>query len=269
MYLAIDLGGTKTLICLLDNEGVVKNSIKFPTPQDYNQFLDELSSVVSSMLNGVQIDSACMAIPGTVDRESGFILRLGNLSWHENINIREDVQSRLGIRLILENDANLAGLSEANLIKDTYKKALYVTVSTGIGSVFVVDGKIDQNTINSEVGHTLFWHDNKLTEWEDIASGKWITATYGMRASELEDNNAWRNISKNISVGLVNLNLVLTPDVIIIGGGVGAHLDKFKAILEEEIQTINPKFVTMPPIVKAQKPEEAVIYGCYQLLTNS
>lgn len=266
MYLAIDLGGTKTLIGLFDESGAVKDSVKFPTPADYTQFLAELKANIEKLLGSNVVVSACMAIPGAIDRENGTILHLGNLDWGQNIKIRQDVESFFDYPLTIENDANLAGLSEAILLKNSYKKALYITISTGIGGVYVVDGIIDQNTINAEIGHTVFEYQGKITEWEDMASGKWIVETYGMRASDLEDESAWRAISKNIAIGIVNLCNTLTPDVIIIGGGVGTHLNKFKHLLDEEIAKIDPKFWPIPPIVKAQRPEEAVIYGCYELI---
>jgi predicted NBD/HSP70 family sugar kinase len=266
MYLCIDLGGTKTLIGLLDESGTVKNSVKFPTPEKYEQFLVELRQNIENLIGNNSVVAGCMAIPGTIDRVNGLITHLGNLPWAQNITIKKDVEEFLSFPVTIENDANLAGLSEATLLKDTYKKALYLTISTGIGGVLVVDGIIDKDTMNAEMGHMLFEHEGKLTEWEDMASGKWIVETYGKRASDLEDASAWRTISQNLAVGFMNLINVLSPDVIIMGGGVGTHLEKFKATLEEEIAKINPGFAPIPPIVKAQRPEEAVIYGCYELI---
>lgn len=264
-YLGIDLGGTKTLIGLISESGVVESSTKFATPGDYNQFLQELKTNIEPLIAGKDVVSACMAIPGKLDRQNGLIIHLGNLGWDQNIPIKQDLEKILNCPVVIENDANLAGLSEANLIKDIYHKALYVTISTGIGGVLVVDGVIDPNTADAEIGHMIFEYEGKDTEWEDMASGKWLFETFGKKASELEDESAWRKFCSNVAIGLMNLVNVLTPDVIIIGGGVGTHLDKFKATLNEEMAKIDPKFTQMPVIVKAQKPEEAVIYGCYQL----
>jgi glucokinase len=58
---------------------------------------------------------------------------------------------------------------------------------------------------------------------------------------------------------------VLTPEVIIIGGGVGASLHKFKGYLDNWLKALTPVAITVPPILEAQHPEEAVIYGCYEL----
>lgn len=265
MYLAIDLGGTKTLIGLLDDSGTIVNSIKFPTPTDYNQFLAELKVNVESLIDGQNIVAGCMAVPGRIDREKGEIIKLGNLEWQENLKIVEDLKNILNIDLVIENDANLAGLSEA-IQSGNNGKVQYITVSTGIGGTYVVKGKLDPNLIDAEIGHMVYEFEGKITEWEDMASGKWLVGRFGKKASELEDQDAWRLFSKNLAIGIVNVCSAVTPDLIIIGGGVGSHLEKFEIILNEEIEKIDPKFRRIPKIIKAQKPEEAVIYGCYQLI---
>lgn len=265
MYLAIDLGGTKTLVGVLDQTGELKKAIKFPTSDNYPTFLEELKKTVGEVIDSRPLAGACMAIPGTVDRQNGIITHLGNLTWPRDIPIKADLSSFLNCPVIIENDANLAALSEAILVKSSYKKALYITISTGIGSGYVVDGKLDETLLDSEIGHMMFEHDGELKEWEDFASGSWIVKTYGKKASELEDQAAWHQIAANIALGLINTINSLDPDVIIIGGGVGTHLHKFKAYLDEALVKIDPSFNKIPPIIQAQRPEEAVLYGCYEL----
>ena len=269
MYIAIDFGGTKPLVGLLDHDGEVKKAVKFPTSENYQDFLQELKTSVVELINGQEITAACMAIPGTVDRQNGIILHLGNLNWPKEIPIKADISTFLNCPVVIENDANTAALSEALIVKDMYQKALYITISTGIGSGYVVDGKLDEALLDVEIGHNMYEHEGKVQEWEDFASGSWIVKTYGKKASELEDESAWRKISENIAIGIVNAVNSLDPDVIIIGGGVGTHLPKFKDYLDDAISKIDPGFNKIPPIIQAQRPEEAVIYGCYELAKQS
>src|SRR3989344_1898514 len=145
MYIAIDLGGTKTLVGLLDHDGEVKKAVKFPTSENYQNFLQEITA-------------ACMAIPGTVDRQNGIILHLGNLNWPKEIPIKADISTFLNCPVVIENDANTAALSEALIVKDMYQKALYITISTGIGSGYVVDGKLDEALLDVEIGHNMYEH---------------------------------------------------------------------------------------------------------------
>ena len=123
--------------------------------------------------------------------------------------------------------------------------------------------------LDSESGQILLEHDGKMRTWESFASGKAIVKKYGKRASEIEDERIWRAISKNIALGLVQLIAVVQPDVIVIGGGVGSHFEKFKKPLNEILKKYETPMVTIPPVVGAINAEEAVVYGCYHLAKMS
>ncbi len=263
MYVAVDIGGTKTLIAIFDVKGNIKNQLKFPTPPVYEDFLTTLANSFTEM--GIKKPKcAVVAVPGKVDRENGIVLAFGNLAW-EDVPIQKEVEKMLHCPVRLENDANLAGLSEAILLKGKYKKVVYVTVSTGIGGVFVVDGTMEPNTLDAEMGHMLFEHEGKLMRWEEFASGKAIVAKFGKRASEIEDPSTWYIISRNVAIGLIDVIALYTPDAIVIGGGVGANLHKFLDRLLDELAIYENDLVKIPVIRQAARAEEAVVYGCYAL----
>lgn len=265
MYLAIDIGGSKTLIALFDHEGNVNEQVKFKTPDSYDAFKTTLADTVAKIPTG-KCKWAVVAAPGKIDRKHGVVETFGNLDW-KNTPLQSDLEKILKTPVSLENDAKLGALSEALLVKDTYKKALYITVSTGIGGGLIINGKIDPKFADIEVGQMLLEHNGRLRDWEDFASGRAFYERFGKKVSEVseDDQQAWYWLARNLALGLLNLAATLTPDVIIIGGGAGAHLDRFKAQLDEQLKIYeNPMFV-IPPIIGAQKPEEAVIYGCYEL----
>ncbi len=265
MYLGIDIGGTKTLVASFNDDGTIADQLKFATPQDYQTFLQELLARLDEL--PVKEPAYCgVGMPGIVDREQGVSKWAGgNLGWAENCPLAADISGMVGCPVVIENDANLAGLSEANLIRDQYRTAVYLTVSTGTGGVLIIDGVIDPHTVNSEVGHMIYPAEGGYRTWEQLTSGKAIVDKYGQRAEEISDPDTWRAISEPLAVGLINLSAVLTPQVIIIGGGVGANLDRFQSYLDEQLKKLQPSGVTVPPVVQAQRPEEAVIYGCYTL----
>lgn len=267
MILAIDIGGTKTLLGLYTPEGELTRTYKFETPADYPEFVRVLEEEVPKFIGEDTVEKCVSAVPGKLDRERGIGIAFGNRPW-ENVPIGSDLSRIIGLPVRIENDAKLAGLSEALLLPE-YRKAFYVTVSTGISGAYVVDGRLDENMINSEVGHMVLEHAGRLITWEHLASGKTITNNFGMRASDITDPKAWYIIARNIAIGLINVIVTTTPDVIIMGGGVGSHLPKFKDKLEEELRIYQTNVVDIPPIKQAQRPEEAVIYGCYALGTQS
>lgn len=264
MYLAIDLGGTKTLLAVFSESGEIEESVKFPTPHIYEEFLNALE-LESSKLRNRAFDRGAVGTRGIVDRESGVVIFDDILGWRDK-SIAADCQAVFNCTFNVENDSKLAGLSEAHLINDpALRRILYITISTGIGSAYIVDGEIEPNMANSEIGHSIYEHGGTVQSWEDFASGRAIVEKYGKRASEIDDLETWAAISKNIALGIINACAAYTPDLIVIGGGVGTHLHKFEAALEDCIKTYKPAEVTVPKIVQAQKSEEAVIYGCFEL----
>ncbi len=260
--LAIDVGGTKTLLATFTEAGVVTDEIKFPTPTDYAAFIQEIVQNVAK-LSTKKLRECVIAMPGTLDRKHGIALEFGNLPW-QNIPIKTDLERELGIKVTVENDAKLAGLSEAHLVP-TYRKVLYITVSTGIGGALVINGKLDPNSLGAEYGRMLLEHNGKLMLWEEFASGKAIVAAFGKRASDISEPSEWYVIARNIAIGLIDVIAATTPDIIVIGGGVGSHFSKFGEKLISELKLYEDHLLHVPPVVGAQRAEEAVIYGCYIL----
>lgn len=268
MYLAVDIGGSKTLIGVFDSAGNLKETSRFNTPSSYDDFIGTLATKLPE-LNRSKFKAAGVAAPGKIDRKTGLGIAFGNLAW-ENVPLAQDIGRLAGCPVKVENDANLAGLSEAQLLPE-YKRVLYVTVSTGIGGVIISNGKIDPATQDAEIGHILLEHDGRLMRWQEFASGKAIYRKYGKKVSQIDekDTTIWYEIARNIAIGLIDVIAMLTPDVIVIGGGVGNHLSKFYGRLLEELKIYENPLITVPPIHQAKHPGEAVIYGCYELIRTN
>jgi len=267
VYLAIDVGASKTLLAIFSADGKIIHQFKFATPSGYDKFIEQLGKTVKAEFSGQNPIMACCAIPGIVDRRRGTGRVFGNLSWH-NVPIKDDLQRELGLAVLVENDANLAGLAEA-LVHKRYKKVIYLTFSTGIGSGIIVNGKIDPALADSEAGFMLIEHHGKIAPWEDFASGETLKKRYGQLASEIEDPLIWEAYAKDVAAGLSVLLAVIQPDVVIVGGGVGAHFEKFSDALVHQLNSHPHRMFDIPPIVKARHAEQAVIYGCYEYIKQN
>lgn len=265
-YVTVDIGGTKTLIAVFDKEGNITEKVKFPTPQIYSDFVNALSENVAK-LSTKEFQAFCVAAPGRIDHKNGVVLAFGNLTWTE-IPLLHDIEKIVKAPGILENDTKLAALSEALYHKE-YRKVLYVTISTGIGSGLITDGIIDPDFNSNEVGQMLMEHGGHLVRWEDFASGRAIAEKFGKKASEITAESDWYIIARNIAIGLNAVIATLTPELIIIGGGVGTHFPKYKDRLEEELKIYENPMFSIPPIIQAKNPEEAVVYGCCELIMQS
>jgi len=264
MYLGVDIGGTKTLVGLMDDQGVILHQKKFPTPRIYEEVLTEISDTVNNFTTE-KLTAAGVGIPATnIDREHGIGLNFGNLPW-KDVPIQSDLSKKLGCRVVVENDAKLAALSESMLLDKEFKKILYIAIGTGIGIALIVNKTID-TAIGDGGGRTIILeHDGKYQAWEDFASGRAIKRRFGKPASEIHDKDDWAIIAKNLALGMIEVMAMTEPDIIIVGGGVGTYLDRYIEPLDKELRRYENPLLKIPPIQEARRPETAVIYGAYDL----
>lgn len=268
MYLAVDIGGTKTLLALFDNNGQIIKTEKFQTPPDYQEFLAALNERLQSFPRD-QLQAAAIGVPGRLDRQLGVVLACGNLPW-EHQPLKADLASQLNIPVIhLENDAKLAALGESKLIINEYKKVLYITISTGIGIGVTINGKLSPDLLDAEPGFMQVWHGDRYQTWEDFASGQAIQQRYGKQANDIPAGDPlWEQIAADLAPQVFNVISIVQPQVTVIGGGVGQHLDHFHDVLVRHLKQFESKLVPVPPLRQAQHAEQAVIYGAYALLTD-
>jgi predicted NBD/HSP70 family sugar kinase len=241
-------------------ERTVLNKQRFPTPHDEQDFLKELRSVLSRFdIKNAQ--AICVAAPGIIGKD-GTVLRCSNLPW-TNFPLQKLLRSELKCPVYINNDAKLAGLAETHSLPSLPDLSVYVTVSTGIGTGIITNGRIDSALANSEGGHMMLQTPDGLKEWEDFASGRAIRDYFGKMASEIKNPADWEIVVDRLTLGFQTLIPLLQPNVIIIGGSVGSYFDHFGHLLCERLRKCIPPYIDIPPIVQAQHPEEAVIYGCY------
>jgi predicted NBD/HSP70 family sugar kinase len=261
MLVAVDTGGTKTLVASFLEDGRIGEQFKFPTPKTTHEWTVMLKEVLESHFGSEKIDAVVVAMPGIV--KNGVAVWCNNLKW-ANFDVLSALKGVLGgAPLFIENDANLAGLAETRQLKEIPHLSLYVTVSTGIGSGIITDGIIDPALRYSEAGRSLVEFDGSVREWETFASGKAIYKAYGKYAHDITSKRIWHNIADRISRGFLAIIPVLQPDVIIIGGSIGTYYEKYGKDLTGILKEHLPSHIGMPKIVQAKHPELAVIYGCY------
>jgi predicted NBD/HSP70 family sugar kinase len=229
MIIAVDTGGTKTLVAAFSDAGTLLRESKFPTPIDEREYLLQLEQTIHEIAKEMRIDIIVVAMPGQV--RNGVVRVLGNLPW-KNFDVVTPLKHAFpDVPVEIENDANLGGLGEVRRMKTIPQSALYVTISTGIGTGFISDGVIDQGLRMSEGGHSLVEYDGNVQRWEAFASGKAIYTTYGKFARDIHSKRVWNQIADRISRGFLAVIPLSQPDVIIIGGSIGTYFDRYKDTL--------------------------------------
>lgn len=261
MIVTVDTGGTKTLISSFTKSGKIGKQFTYPTPKDPVKYTQILKQALELEYGSKHIDCIIIALPGIIDNQVA--QWCPNLGW-QDFDVKRALGRILGgAPVYVENDANLAGLAEARLLKPLPDFALYVTISTGIGTGFIDRGNISNGLRISEGGHMLVEYDGKVREWESFASGRAIKDTYGKYASDITSKRAWQHIADRISRGFLAIIPLTQPDVIIFGGSIGTHFEKYGDTLASLLDERLPPHVTRPTLIRARYPEHAVIYGGY------
>lgn len=261
MLVTVDTGGTKTLVAAFDEDGKLGQALRFPTPVNTKEYVSMLRRTLRKHYGDKPVEAVVVALPGTV--KNGIALWCNNLGW-KNFDAASALRGVLGdTPVLIENDANLAGLAETRALDTPPVSSLYVTVSTGIGTGIVTNGHIDPGLRYSEGGRMLIEFDGKVCEWESFASGKAIHEDYQKFARDITDKHAWDDIADRISRGFLAAIPLIQPEVIIIGGSIGTYFDRYSAELSRLLHEYLPPHIARPRLVQAKHPEEAVIYGCY------
>lgn len=259
MIIGVDTGGTKTLIASFSDDGTILENYRFPTPRDQQEYIAGVVNAIKSLAGDSSIFGICVAVPGVVRDQIAVICK--NLGWH-NFDVLGELKKHFpDAPMWLENDANLGGLGATMMLDPKPSRCLYITVSTGIGGGFIYNQKIEPSISENEIGDIYFEYDGKITHWEDIASGRAIMRDYGVYASQLENDNDIKEISKRISRGLLALLPVLQPEIVAVGGGFGAQYELFADYVKDNLSVLPEQYHC--PIVTAPHPEEIVAYGCY------
>lgn len=151
-----------------------------------------------------------------------------------NTDVGQEVRRRLAVPVAFDTDVNAAALGEhrwgAAQGLDTF---CYITIGTGIGGGGMAGGNLLHGLLHPEFGHVRIPHDAGADPfpgvcpyhgdcWEGLASGRAIEARWGRPPEELVDNDeVWELEARYVALGLVCVICVLSPQRIVIGGGVG------------------------------------------------
>lgn len=261
MYLAVDIGGTKTLVAVFDDNGTLKTKRKFATSDKYEDWLVSFKQNYA-LLGESEFIAGAVAIPGEVDRGKGIGIKYGNLRWQNN-PIQKDLEAIAMCSFVVENDAKVAGLYEAKVVGDSFNKVLYIAPGTGVGVAYILNGRNDLSIPDLGGAIMTTEYEGHDQTFDSFASGKAFKNKYGQMIRDITEPLTWQSIVEALASVLVSLLKDHPADIVIIGGGVGANFDNYERLLESELRKQLNKDI--PELRPAKNAEDAVIYGCYEL----
>jgi fructokinase len=266
----IEAGGTK-FVCAAGSGPADIQVSEFPTttPEETVEravaFLRE-----HAPLSGVGIGSF-----GPINSK-GFITSTPKLSWR-NFDFAGTVRRALNVPVVSDTDVNAAALGEyrwgAGRRLETF---LYITVGTGIGGGGIVNGRLMHGRSHPEMGHVRIPHDRVRDPYpgfcpyhgdclEGLASAPAIEARWGKPAHLLPaDHDAWAMEAGYLASGLVNWICTVSPERIILGGGV-MNREELYPMVRSEVEALLNGYVDVPEIVAPGLGERAGVLGAIAL----
>lgn len=294
-YIGLDIGGTSVKYGLVDENGVVSNKDSFKTKaEDKAGLLDDLVAAVEKIK---AIDNSVVGIgvsmPGVV-QEDGFLTTSGAVKCFTEINLREILETRTGLKTKIENDVNAAAIAEkwigsAQGIHDY----ISLVLGTGVGGALVINDQIYRgaHARSGEFGWMIVEDDDIDVEMGSLnfrgATVIGLIRRYNQFSDQPVDDarviferadngevlakNVLKSYYHSLAKGIINLEVSFDPAAVIIGGGISNNTE-FIEDLNEEIERVRKSHNSINhldlPLVKAAKlkNDAGMIGAVYQVI---
>lgn len=284
-YLCFDFGGTFIKHALITEAGQIMSQDKYPTVcEDYEAFMNGLRKVYE---DHPDVAGIAVSMPGLIDVEAGYAHTGGAITCLAQRNVADEI-SRLcgGLPVSIENDAKAAAGAElmSGALKDVSNGAVIV-IGTALGGTVIVDRKILRGTNlfagelsyvyynNVHMGDTEFGelprkHENEGRGlFTDRCTPKRICQIYGAlvgrevdvtkcplifkaaKQGDLSAQRAIRTVCRDLAMMIFNLQCIVDPEVIAIGGGI-SNDELFIEMLKEEVTVYADHIVPGAPLPK-------------------
>lgn len=233
--IGVDLGGTKILAGVLDDEGRVGELRERPTPSSSQEALiDALVETVADF-DGLEIAAVGFGIPARIDQRTGEALGSVNTPIH-HVRLRDELEGRLDMPVGVINDGSAAALAEfVHGAGRGARDLVLLTLGTGVGGGFVLAGQLYPGW--SEVGHMVIVEDGAPCQGSCTGRGHVESYCSGHAANRLarellgpsatardlveQRHPALEGVGHHLGAAVSSLVNLFDPDVVVVGGGFG------------------------------------------------
>jgi fructokinase len=249
LFGGIEAGGTK-FVCAVGTgpDDVLTQEFPTTTPEET---MTRVAAFFANQSSRERIDVIGVGSFGPIDLNTGCITSTPKLAWRQ-FDLVGAIRRATGAVVHFDTDVNAAALAEhrwgAARGLDTF---LYLTIGTGIGGGGMVNGRLMHGLLHPEMGHIRVPHDLTVDPFggncpshadclEGLAAGPALEARWGTRGLDLPPNHqGWELEAHYLALGLVNWICTLSPQRIIMGGGVMRRRELFPAIRSKVQELLN------------------------------
>ncbi len=294
----IEVNQIKIVMFDLEIKVITKSIIPITYKDDYKKTLEQVFFEMDKMREekNLKLDNLLgigVAVPGLIDKEKGILEFAPNLGW-KNVYILEIFKDKFNLPVILDNEAKAAAIGEREFIYPKMDNMVFISINEGIGCGVILNGELYRGASGNagEFGHIIIdtngpeCHCGNRGCWETLASESYIVNRYLKLSNsnkELTKKEIYQlgkngdkkvieifnETGRNIGIGLVNIVNGLSPELLVIGGGIVEIKDYiYEEIikkLEESALSISYKKVE---IKFSELAGLAAVYGMADLIIN-
>jgi glucokinase len=307
VVIGVDLGGTRLRAARLDKQLTILQRTELLTKAE--EGLDATLGRIKDIIRTVwgkddTVLGIGISVPGPCNPETGVVVAPPNLAGWHNVPLSQILSDEFNVPAYVGNDANVAALAESALgSAKGYRHSIYLTVSTGIGSGIINDGKLilGQTGIGNEAGHMIMLVEgDKISTFEKEAAGPALARQVKARIqageksvlSEMCGGNldmidgkmvgdaaiagdkvaleVAKRGGKIVGLGLVTLLHIFNPQIVVIGGGVSyigdIWFEEIRKAVRENV--IDEEYWKNTPIIASQISEDVSVLGAATLVVT-
>ncbi len=299
----VDLGGTNIRAALIDFEGKVVTKSKVPTGKDPLQVLFKLLDLVYSG-NAGEVAGIGIAVAGLIDTENGVVMRSPNIPKLDGVTLKSQITDRYKTRVVVANDANAAAYGEKySGAGKNFKNFVMFTLGTGVGAGIIFHDKL--LPVAAEIGHMTINADGPQCPCGNVGClelyasataiiGNAIAALekgngsilkdfnngnfYKIKAKDIYDaalegdplaRNILREAGKCLGLGLANVINIMSPDAIILTGGlIGAWNIYIESAIKEASKRALKELYGKVQIIASTLGDDAGLIGAAHLTST-
>ncbi len=255
LFGAIEAGGTKFVCLVGSGPDHIEAQTRIETTSP-NETLNKVIEFFEPYISGQIIEGIGIGCFGPLDltlgsSTYGFITNTPKPGWG-NTNVAGILRQKLNVNITMETDVNAAALGEYRWgVSIGCDPSLYLTIGTGIGGGYIKNGEPLQGLLTPEMGHIRIRHDFDLDPFpgscpfhgdcfEGLASGPALFKRFDRRGEKLPDDHpCWEMEAGYIASALANYILILSPKIIILGGGIMQRSILFPLIRQKVLDELN------------------------------
>lgn len=266
LYGAVEAGGTKFICMVGTGPDDMREQTRFPTTSPDATLRETIAFFRSAEAKLGKVAAVGIASFGPVDVQSasptfGFITSTPKAGW-ANVDIAGALRNAFNVPIGFDTDVNAAALAEwrwgAAQALDTF---LYLTIGTGIGGGGMVNGRLMHGLVHPEMGHVRIPHDLETDPFagicpfhgdclEGLASGPAMAARWLQPAEQLPSGHpGWTLEAHYLALALVSFICTVSPERIVMGGGVMSNGQLFPAIRRRVLELLN-NYVRAPQLLQ-------------------